>query len=177
MSVCVNFRTAKQLEPKQIFDELVHRAQRIVITSPEFPCVKLGTAQEALRGIEINQQENGYEVRVCSFANRSDLQLYSKVVDAMRELTGAEALYEEVANRISKVRGKAYLFFDEIQEVKDWERCINSARVDFDCDIYITGSNAKLLSGELATYLGGRYVDFIVYPFSFEEFLECRSNQ
>ena len=86
----------------------------------------------------------------------------------------AEALYEEVANRISKVRGKAYLFFDEIQEVKDWERCINSARVDFDCDIYITGSNAKLLSGELATYLGGRYVEFIVYPFSFEEFLECR---
>ena len=53
-------------------------------------------------------------------------------------------------------------------------KCVNSARVDFDCDIYITGSNAKLLSGELATYLGGRYVEFIVYPFSFEEFLECR---
>ena len=59
-----------------------------------------------------------------------------------------------------------------IQEVKDWEKCINSFRVALDCDIYITGSNAKLLSGELATYLAGRYVEFIVYPFSFAEFLE-----
>ena len=59
-----------------------------------------------------------------------------------------------------------------MQEVKDWEKCINSFRVALDCDIYITGSNAKLLSGELATYLAGRYVEFIVYPFSFAEFLE-----
>ena len=63
-------------------------------------------------------------------------------------------------------------FFDEIQEVKDWEKCINSLRVSLDCDIYITGSNAKLLSGELATYLGGRYVEFVIYPFSFGEFME-----
>ena len=68
--------------------------------------------------------------------------------------------------------GKVYLFFDEIQEVKDWEKCINSFRVSLDCDIYITGSNAKLLSGELATYLGGRYVEFVIYPFSFGEFME-----
>ena len=65
-----------------------------------------------------------------------------------------------------------YLFFDEIQEVEQWEKCINSVRVDFDCDIYITGSNAKLLSGELASYLGGRYVEIVVFPFSFEEYLE-----
>ena len=65
-----------------------------------------------------------------------------------------------------------YLFFDEIQEVKDWEKCMNSLRVSLDCDIYITGSNAKLLSGELATYLAGRYVEFVIYPFSFAEFLE-----
>lgn len=62
--------------------------------------------------------------------------------------------------------------FDEIQEVANWERCINSFRVEFDCDIYITGSNVKLLSGELATYLAGRYVEFIVYPFSYAEFME-----
>ena len=67
---------------------------------------------------------------------------------------------------------KYYLFFDEIPEVKDWEKCINSLRVSLDCDIYITGSNAKLLSSELSTYLGGRYVEFIIYPFSFAEFLE-----
>ena len=64
------------------------------------------------------------------------------------------------------------IIFDEIQEVKDWEKCINSLRVSLDCDIYITGSNAKLLSGELSTYLGGRFVEFVIYPFSFAEFLE-----
>lgn len=54
----------------------------------------------------------------------------------------------------------------------DWEKCVNSFRVELDCDIYITGSNAKLLSGELATYLAGRYVEFVLYPFSFLEFME-----
>ena len=88
----------------------------------------------------------------------------------------AESLYAELKRQISATSGKVYLFFDEIQEVKDWEKCINSARVDYDCDIYITGSNAKLLSGELATYLGGRYVEFVIYPFSFEEYLENRKT-
>ena len=89
----------------------------------------------------------------------------------------ASALYEELEKQISHISGKSYLFFDEIQEVEDWEKCINSARVDFDCDIYITGSNAKLLSGELATYLGGRYVEFVIYPFSFEEYLDYRKQE
>ncbi len=66
------------------------------------------------------------------------------------------------------------LTFDEIQEVSDWEKCINSLRVDYDCDIYVTGSNAHLLSGELATFLGGRYVEFVIYPFSFEEYLASK---
>ena len=89
----------------------------------------------------------------------------------------ANSLYNELSKRISFIQGKSYLFFDEIQEVVEWERCINSARVDFDCDIYITGSNAKLLSGELATYLGGRYVEFVIYPFSFEEYWKCRQQE
>ena len=84
----------------------------------------------------------------------------------------ADALHKEIVARASQIEGKTYLFFDEIQEVQDWERCINSFRVALDCDIYITGSNAKLLSGELATYLGGRYVEFVIYPFSFAEFME-----
>ena len=91
-------------------------------------------------------------------------------------LCTAEALRKEVTRRISGTAGKAYLFFDEIQEVLEWEKCVNSFRVEFDCDIYITGSNAKLLSGELATYLAGRYVEFIVYPFSFGEFLELYTS-
>lgn len=87
-------------------------------------------------------------------------------------LCNAEALHTEILRRAEKIQGKAYLFFDEIQEVADWEKCVNSLRVALDCDIYITGSNANLLSGELATYLGGRYVEFVIYPFSFAEFLE-----
>lgn len=87
-------------------------------------------------------------------------------------LKTAKALHEEITKLASSIDGKVYLFFDEIQEVKDWEKCINSFRVSLDCDIYVTGSNARLLSGELATYLGGRYVEFVIYPFSFSEFME-----
>lgn len=87
-------------------------------------------------------------------------------------LCTAQVLHQEILTRAEGIAGKVYLFFDEIQEVKDWEKCVNSLRVALDCDIYITGSNAKLLSGELATYLGGRYVEFVIYPFSFAEFLE-----
>ena len=84
----------------------------------------------------------------------------------------ATALHDEVVRRASEISGKVYLFFDEIQEVTDWEKCINSLRVEMDCDIYITGSNARLLSGELATVLGGRYVEFKIYPFSYAEFMD-----
>lgn len=96
--------------------------------------------------------------------NFEDLR-YMRLLDAM-------ALHEEILRRAEQIEGKVYLFFDEIQEVTGWEKCINSFRVSLNCDIYITGSNAKLLSGELATYLGGRYVEFVIYPFSFSEFLE-----
>lgn len=87
-------------------------------------------------------------------------------------LCTAKALHEKVKAMIGQSSGKFYLFFDEIQEVKEWEKAINSFRVEFDCDIYITGSNAMLLSGELATYLAGRYVEFVIYPFSYREFIE-----
>lgn len=78
--------------------------------------------------------------------------------------------------RTENTTEKVFLFFDEIQEVKNWEKCINSFRVELNCDIYITGSNAKLLSGELATYLAGRYVEFIIYPFSYGEFMELYNS-
>lgn len=84
----------------------------------------------------------------------------------------ASSLHDEVIRRASEISGKVYLFFDEIQEVTDWEKCINSLRIEMDCDIYITGSNARLLSGELATVLGGRYVEFTIYPFSYAEFMD-----
>lgn len=64
-----------------------------------------------------------------------------------------------------------YLLVDEVQFVDGWQRVINGLRVSFDCEIVVTESNAKLLSGELATLLSGRYVEIVVYPFSFKEFI------
>lgn len=81
------------------------------------------------------------------------------------------ALYQWIADKAAAIKGKIYIFLDEIQEVTNWERVINSLRVAFDVDIYLTGSNAKLLSGELSTYLAGRYVQFVIYPFSYQEFI------
>ena len=77
-----------------------------------------------------------------------------------------------VNNLIKNTSGKLYLLFDEIQNIMGWEKSINSYRVDFDCDIYITGSNSELLSGELATLIAGRYFHIDVYPFSFKELIQ-----
>lgn len=79
-------------------------------------------------------------------------------------------LYEEIKNKLSK--SKTYILLDEVQNVKEWEKAINSLNVDFDVDIYITGSNAYLLSSELATLLSGRYIEIKMYPLSFKEFLK-----
>ena len=76
-----------------------------------------------------------------------------------------------VEKSMKNKKGKVYLFFDEIQNVKKWERSIAGYKIDYDCDIYITGSNSKLLSGELATHLTGRYYEIKMYPFSYQEFL------
>lgn len=71
--------------------------------------------------------------------------------------------------------GKTYFLFDEIQEVEDWQKVINGLRVAYDSDIYLTGSNATMLSGELATLLSGRYVEIKVMPLSFIEFCEFKN--
>ena len=89
-------------------------------------------------------------------------------------LTTATALHNYLKEKIDAISERTYLFLDEIQEVEDWERCVNSLRVNSDVDIYITGSNAKMLSGEYATLLSGRYVEFSIYPFSFAEYMEAR---
>ena len=82
-----------------------------------------------------------------------------------------EEFYSHITERV--IAGKRmYLFFDEVQRITGWEKAVNSFRVDFDCDIYITGSNAYLLSSELSTYLSGRYVEIKVLPLSFREFLD-----
>lgn len=87
-----------------------------------------------------------------------------------RDLTDYLSFYDYVSNKISK-EGKTYLIFDELQAIAHWEKAIESFRLDFDVDIYITGSNAYLLSTEFSTLLSGRYVEIRMLPLSFMEFL------
>ena len=81
-------------------------------------------------------------------------------------------LNEIISNKVKDIDGKIYLFFDEIQNVSEWERSINAFRVSFNCDIFISGSNSKLLSSELSTLLAGRFIEIKIYPFSFKEYLQ-----
>lgn len=85
-------------------------------------------------------------------------------------------LDECIIDLTKNTRGKLYLLFDEIQNVKNWEKSINAYRVDFNCDIYITGSNSELLSGEMATLISGRYYQINIYPFSFVEFVQYKKE-
>ncbi len=87
-----------------------------------------------------------------------------------RKMT-VDDLYAYVKGRLPQTK-RAYLFFDEIQRLDHWQDAVNSFRVDFDCDIYVTGSNAYLLSSEYATYLAGRCVEIKMLPLSFSEFIE-----
>lgn len=128
MSVCINFRTAKPLEPREILESLAKRGEKIVVTSEVFPSLKFGTHLESLCGIEINHKKDGYEVRACSFANRTDLQLYIVAVDVMKTLTGTKALLEddeeqEIANL------KEYLSEKWINEQLDISAKANCALV------------------------------------------------
>lgn len=83
----------------------------------------------------------------------------------------SKSLYQYVMERAPKGK-RLYLFLDEVQKVRDWQDAVNSFRVDLYCDIYVTGSNAYLLSSELSTYLSGRYVEIKMLPLSFREFLD-----
>lgn len=83
----------------------------------------------------------------------------------------ADKLYEFIKTRV-ETDERVYFLFDEIAEVDNWQKLINGLRIAFNCDIYLTGSNANMLSGELATYLSGRYVEIKVYPLSLVELKE-----
>ena len=103
---------------------------------------------------------------------KEDKQIIEINFESMRfsEMTVKE-FYDYIADRIVPEK-RMYFFFDEVQRIVGWENAVNSFRVDFDCDIYITGSNAHLLSSELSTYLAGRYVEIKMLPLSFREFLD-----
>jgi len=106
----------------------------------------------------------------------SDERILTYSLDSLQyEGMTAKMLYNEVKEKLTS-EGKTYLFLDEVQEVKDWEKAVNSFMTDFDVDLYVTGSNSRMLSSEISTYLTGRYISFRVFPLSFTEYLEFRKQ-
>ena len=87
----------------------------------------------------------------------------------------AKQMYDELKNSLCP-SGRTYLFLDEMQEIPGWERVVNSLASDFDVDLYVTGSNSRMMSSEISTYLTGRYVSFRVYTLSFQEYLTFKSQ-
>jgi len=95
MSVCVNIRTKNILEPEVFLKQLAKQGEKIVVISNEYPSVKFGTHLKAIRGIEVNQEEDGLEIRVCAYASTEDYQLFAKTIAVLMELTGDKAYIED----------------------------------------------------------------------------------
>ena len=91
------------------------------------------------------------------------------------DIKTSKELYKELKEHLYS-DGKTYIFLDEIQEVESWEKVVNSLMTDFDVDIYVTGSNSRMMSSEISTYLTGRYVSFRIYPLRFSEYLLFRDT-
>jgi predicted AAA+ superfamily ATPase len=105
-----------------------------------------------------------------------DEQILSYRFDSMEyEGMTAKQLYETLKAQVSQTQ-KTYLFLDEVQEIESWEKTVNSINTDFNVDIYVTGSNSRMMSSEIATYLTGRYVSFRIYTLSFAEYLTFKKQ-
>ena len=91
------------------------------------------------------------------------------------DIKTAKALFTHLKQHLCS-EGRTYLFLDEIQEVKSWEKVVNSLMADYDVDIYVTGSNSRMMSSEISTYLTGRYIAFRIFPLSFSEYMLFRKE-
>lgn len=134
----------------------------------EFVKVFIGMRRTGKTQLMLNTIEELKNKGICE-ENIIYISLESRKYNHIKTYT---QLDEAVYSKIKDTDDKIYIFIDEIQEVDGWEKSINSYRVDLKSDIYITGSNSKLLSTELSTLLAGRYIQIPVYPFSFKEVLE-----
>ncbi|MBQ8616096.1 MAG: ATP-binding protein [Oscillospiraceae bacterium] len=103
-------------------------------------------------------------------------QIVSYRFDSMEyEDMTAKQMYQELKSRLCP-NGKTYFFLDEMQEIKGWEKVVNTLASDFDVDLYVTGSNSRMMSSEISTYLTGRYVAFRIYTLSFQEYLTFKGQ-
>lgn len=103
-------------------------------------------------------------------------QMVSMRFDSMEyEDMTAKQMFDAVKAKLSPNK-RTYLFLDEVQEIEGWEKVVNSLASDYDVDLYVTGSNSRMMSSEISTYLTGRYVSFCIFPLSFEEYLTFRKE-
>lgn len=109
--------------------------------------------------------------------NKKNVVKLNFELEAYKEIANHDILYKVVKKSINNTVGRVYLLLDEVQNVRHWEKAINSLNIDSDVDIYITGSNAYLLSSELSTLLSGRYVEIKMLPLSYKEFLDFNGIQ
>jgi predicted AAA+ superfamily ATPase len=126
-----------------------------------------------LRQIAKHLLESGVASRNILYINKEYIEL-----DFVRNYSDLEQLLDCYKNELQPI-GKIFLFIDEIQNIEGWEHFVNSHSQDFasECEIFISGSNSRMLSGELATLLSGRYVSFEIFPFSFEEFAGIKNKE
>ena len=114
---------------------------------------------------KLKTERNIPEERILSY--RFDSMLYEDMT--------AKDMYKDISGKLSS-DSKTYIFLDEVQEIDGWERVVNSLASDYDVDIFVTGSNSRMMSSEISTYLTGRYVSFRIYTLSFEEYLDFTSS-
>ncbi|MBQ3644226.1 MAG: ATP-binding protein [Candidatus Riflebacteria bacterium] len=108
--------------------------------------------------------------------NKKNILFYRFDSIEYENLTSHTALFNELKSQLSS-KNKTYIFLDEIQEVPNWEKVVNSLMSDYDVDIYVTGSNSRMMSSEISTYLTGRYVSFMILPLTFSEYLDFRKTK
>lgn len=154
------------MEPNQLFNRDTYLKRLIAFRDTEMikvitgirRCGKSSLLKLMVRHLLASGVDSGQIIEI----NFESMSFYSM---------SSEQLYDYVKLRVLPKR-KMYLFLDEVQMIKQWQTAVNAFRIDFDCDIYITGSNAHLLSSELSTYLSGRYIEIRMLPLSFREFLD-----
>jgi hypothetical protein len=155
MSVCITVKTDKTLEPDTIFDYLLSKGEQIIITSEKFPSLKFGTIGKALRGIEINSEEEGYEIRICSFSSIADYQLFARCIDAVAFLSEGDIYLEDDEQKLDI---PAVQYFDDKWIVRQWESDINVTRALVNA------------SGSAVVLRGLFFMDICVGPYLFGAF-------
>ncbi len=114
---------------------------------------------------KLKTERNIPEERILSYC--FDSMLYENMT--------AKEMYKDISGKLSS-DSRTYIFLDEVQEIDGWERVVNSLASDYDVDIFVTGSNSRMMSSEISTYLTGRYVSFTIYTLSFEEYLDFTAS-